>query len=233
MNTSGDRLKALLHECGLTPSDFAAQRSVTPQHVNNWFKRGVPLARLDELADLFCVHRRWLRTGEGPKHPNPILRNGAPRPTPVNPPSPLSVEHGRAVKVPYYQLQQGQLSPVASKHLRLPAKALRGLGVHAANAICLAMPASNMLPLIPLNASLAIDLGMTRVVEGETYALLHNGMLRVNNLSLGQHGTLYLHSHDRRNYAVERYTPAQCQAQGLEILGWVFHWSHFRQQRPG
>ncbi|GLO15911.1 transcriptional regulator [Pseudomonas putida] len=233
MNTSGDRLKALLHECGLTPSDFAAQRSVTPQHVNNWFKRGVPLARLDELADLFCVHRRWLRTGEGPKHPNPILRNGAPRPTPVNPPSPLSVEHGRVVKVPYYHLHQGLLSPEASKHLRLPAKALRGLGVHAANAICLAMPASNMLPLIPLNASLAIDLGMTRVVEGETYALLHNGMLRVNNLSLGQHGTLYLHSHDRRNYAVERYTPAQRQAQGLEILGWVFHWSHFRQQRPG
>ncbi|HDS1819331.1 TPA: helix-turn-helix transcriptional regulator, partial [Pseudomonas putida] len=72
MNTSGDRLKALLHECGLTPSDFAAQRSVTPQHVNNWFRRGVPLARLDEMADLFCVHRRWLRSGEGPKHPTPI-----------------------------------------------------------------------------------------------------------------------------------------------------------------
>lgn len=233
MNTSGDRLKALLHECGLTPSDFAAQRSVTPQHVNNWFKRGVPLARLDELADLFCVHRRWLQTGEGPKHPNPILRNSPSPPAPANPPTPLSVHHGRLLKVPYYEVHHGLLSPVASKHLRLPAKALRGLEVKASNAICLAMPASNMLPLIPLAATLAIDLGMTRVVEGETYALLHNGLLRVNNLSLGQHGTLYLHSHDRRNYAVERYTPAQRQAQGLEIIGWVFHWSHFRQQRPG
>jgi hypothetical protein len=29
MKTSGDRLKALLHECGLTSSDFAAQRGVT------------------------------------------------------------------------------------------------------------------------------------------------------------------------------------------------------------
>jgi len=232
MNTSGDRLKALLHECGLTPSDFAAQRSITPQHVNNWFKRGIPLARLDELADLFCVHRRWLRSGEGPKHPNPILRNGPPRSAPANPPTPLSVEHGRLVNVPYYELHNGLLSPVASKPLRLPAKALKRLGVHATNAISVAMPDSNMLPLIPLEATLAIDLGMTQVIEGETYALLHNGMLRVNNLSLGQHGTLYLHSHDRRNYAVERYTPAQLQAQGLEVLGWVFHWSHFRQQRP-
>ncbi|ABY96493.1 TPA: helix-turn-helix transcriptional regulator [Pseudomonas putida] len=233
MNTSGDRLKALLHECGLTPSDFAAQRSVTPQHVNNWFKRGVPLARLDELADLFCVHRRWLRTGEGPKHPNPILRNGPPKPALANPPTPLSVRHGRVLNVPYYEMHNSLLSPVAGKNLRLPAKALKGLGVQAGNAICLAMPAGNMLPLIPLEATLAIDLSMTRVVDGETYALLHNGMLRVNSLSLGLHDTLYLHSHDRRNYAVERYTPAQRQAQGLEILGWVFHWSHFRQQRPG
>ncbi|MBT9238815.1 helix-turn-helix domain-containing protein [Pseudomonas sp. MG-2] len=233
MNTSGDRLKALLHECGLTPSDFAAQRRVTPQHVNNWFKRGVPLARLDEMADLFCVHRRWLRTGEGPKHHSPILRNSPPGPPPANPHTPLSAQGGRARKVPFFEMHNGLLSPVVGKHLCLPAKSLKGLGVQACNAICLAMPASNMTPLIPLQAILAVDLGMTQVVEGETYALLHNGVLRVNNLSLGQHDTLYLHSHDRRNYAVERYTAAQRQTQGLEILGWVFHWSHFRQQRPG
>ncbi|MBC3488123.1 S24 family peptidase [Pseudomonas kermanshahensis] len=232
MNTSGDRLKALLHECGLTPSDFAAQRSVTPQHVNNWFRRGVPLARLDEMADLFCVHRRWLRSGEGPKHPNPILRSGPPRPPHTNPPTPLSAHSGRLLQVPFYALQHGLLVPVANHHLRLPTTALKALGVAAQNAICLAMPAANMAPLIPLEATLAVDLSMTEVMEGETYALLHNGTLRVNNLSLGPHGTLYLHSHDRRNYAVERYTRAQRQAQGLEILGWVFHWSHFRRHRP-
>lgn len=69
MNTSGDRLKALLRECHLTASDFAANRRVTPQHVNNWFKRGIPMARLDEIAELLCVNSRWLRTGEGVKHP--------------------------------------------------------------------------------------------------------------------------------------------------------------------
>ncbi|HDS1820434.1 TPA: transcriptional regulator, partial [Pseudomonas putida] len=135
-------------------------------------------------------------------------------------------------QVPFHALQHGLLTPVASKHLRLPSKALKALGVAPDCAICLAMPAANMAPLIPLEATLAVDLGMTEVIEGETYALLHNGTLRVNNLSLGQHGTLYLHSHDRRNYAVERYTRAQRQAQGLEILGWVFHWSHFRRHRP-
>ena len=70
MNTSGDRLKSLLRECHLSASDFAANRRVTPQHVNNWFKRGIPMARLDEIAELLCVNSRWLRTGEGVKHPS-------------------------------------------------------------------------------------------------------------------------------------------------------------------
>ncbi|WP_449430047.1 LexA family transcriptional regulator [Pseudomonas putida] len=233
MNTSGDRLKALLHECGLTPSDFAAQRSVTPQHVNNWFKRGVPLARLDELADLFCVHRRWLRSGEGPKHPNPILRSCAPRKASGSRPTPLSTHDSPLQRIPFHALREGVLAPVEGNHLRLPGSALQALGVAAENAICVAMPAANMLPLIPVDTTLAIDRSLSHVIEGETYALLHNGRLRVNNLSLSANGTLYLHSHDRVNYTVERYTPAQRQAQRLEIVGWVFHWSHFRQRRPG
>lgn len=75
MNTSGDRLKSLLRECHLSASDFAANRRVTPQHVNNWFKRGIPMARLDEIAELLCVNSRWLRTGEGVKHPGLVSSN--------------------------------------------------------------------------------------------------------------------------------------------------------------
>lgn len=233
MNTSGDRLKALLHECGLTPSDFAAQRGVTPQHVNNWFKRGIPLARLDELADLFCVHRRWLRSGEGPKHPCSILRTCATQVASGEAPTSLWSHDTQVLQVPYHEVRDGQLTVIDAVYLRLPAQALKALGVAAHQAVCLAMPAANMAPWIPRDAMLAIDLSQTRVIDGETYALLHNGLLRVNSLNLGHNGTLCLHSYDRRNYTVERFTPAQRQAERLKILGWVFHWSHFRQQRPG
>ncbi|MDF0731389.1 S24 family peptidase [Pseudomonas entomophila] len=233
MNTSGDRLKALLQECALTPSDFAAQRNVTPQHVNNWFKRGVPLARLDEIADLFCVHRRWLRSGEGPKHPSPIMRPCMPNPAPT-PTTPDTPEHDwRQVRILYHAVREGRLAPLPRRYLRLSAKALATLGVSPRNAVCLEMPGSNMAPLIPMDATLAIDRSLTQVIDGQTYALLHDGRLRVHSLSLGQNDTLCLHSHDRRNYAVERYTAAQRQAQGMQILGWVFWWSWFSQQRPG
>ncbi|AXM96638.1 S24 family peptidase [Pseudomonas plecoglossicida] len=232
MKTSGERLKALLHECGLTPSDFAAQRRVTPQHVNNWFRRGIPLARLDEIADLFCVHRRWLRCGEGPKHPSSILRLDASSVEPV-PTRSLSKHDGRMLQVPFHEVREGRLVAVDGHCLRLPAQALKALGIAPGNAVSLAMPATRMTAWIPRDAILAIDLSQTNVVDGETYALLHNGVLRVNSLSHGHNGTLCLHSSDRHNHPVERYTRAQRRDQHLEILGWVFHWSHFRKRRPG
>ncbi|CAM3696706.1 HTH-type transcriptional regulator PrtR [Pseudomonas reidholzensis] len=233
MTTSGDRLKALLQECHLTPSDFAAQRGVTPQHINNWFRRGVPLARLDETADLFCVHRRWLHTGEGPKYPNAILRQRVASPDHVNPSASLLNHDGRMLHIPLHHVRGDRLQPEADIHLPLPAQALEIIGVMPEQAICLSMPAANMAPLIPMNAIVAIDRGRTEVVDGQAYALLHNGQLKVHSLSLGHHDTLCLHSHDRHSYAVERYTRAQRQAQGLEVLGWVFHWSYFSQRRPG
>ncbi|MDH0646807.1 transcriptional regulator [Pseudomonas sp. GD03858] len=231
MNTSGDRLKALLQECNLTPSDFAAQRNVTPQHVNNWFKRGVPLARLDEIADLFCVNRRWLRNGEGLKHPAPLSAVPPVPPHDIALP-PLLALGGETVDLPLYQTHQGALEPVPGRHQSIPRQVLDTLSVQAEKAICLHMPTNNMAPLVPQGTLLAIDRSFTRVVEGECYALLHNGRLRVHHLTLGHNGTLCLHSHDRLNHPIERYTAYQRRVQGLEILGWVFWWACLRPARP-
>lgn len=131
-----------------------------------------------------------------------------------------------------YGVNQGVLVPLTPRHLRLPARALQALGVLPRHAIGLDMPDTNMAPLIPADATLVIDCNLTRVIDGHTYALLHGGRLRVHSLSLGQQGTLCLHSHDRRHFAVERYTQAQCQAQDIRVLGWVFWWSFFCSQRP-
>jgi len=235
MNTSGDRLKALLHECNLTPSDFAAQRKVTPQHVNNWFKRGVPFARLDEIADLLCVRSRWLRTGEGPKHPNPLPRlNAAPR-TPGTepvPPSLLAAHNHNDIQLPFFAIQAKQLTPIADRYLRLPIRALDSLGVDPGQALCLSMPTSNMSPLLPRGTTLAVDCGLTHVVEGEIYALLHNGRIRVHSLSQHPNGALRLHSHDSDEHPTETYSPAQLKSQKLSVLGWVFWWGHLRDSRP-
>lgn len=231
MNTSGDRLKALLIECNLTSSDFAAQRNVTPQHVNNWFKRGVPQARIDEIADLFCVRRRWLRSGEGAKHPTP-LASARPATAAITSQPPLQALSSGFIHLPLHQLREGSLEPIAGYSQALPRHALEALQVSADKAICLGMPNNNMAPLLPQGSLLAIDRAFTRVVEGECYALLHNGRLRVNHLTLGHNGTLCLHSHDRLNHPSERYTAYQRRVQNVEILGWVFWWSCLRPVQP-
>lgn len=235
MNTSGDRLKALLHECNLSPSDFAAQRKVTPQHVNNWFKRGVPLARLDEIAELLCVRSKWLRTGEGPKHPSPLPRlAAAPQKPATEPtdPTPLAAHTASDIQLPFYSMQSRQLKPIADHYLRLPARALDTLGVDPRQALCLSMPSSNMSPLLPRGSTLAIDCSLTHIVEGECYALLHNGRLRINSLSQQANGSLRLHSHNSDEHPTETYSPAQLKNQKLSILGWVFWWGHLRASRP-
>lgn len=231
MKTSGDRLKALLLECNLTPSDFAAQRKVTPQHVNNWFKRGVPQARLDEIADLFCVRRRWLRSGEGAKHPTPLAPASPATPNLALPP-PLQALDTDLLHLPLHQVREGKLIAVPEHYQPIPRRALECVQVSAEMAICLGMPGNNMTPLLPQGALLAIDRDCTRVVDGECYALLHNGRLRVQHLTLGHNGTLCLHSHDRLNHPSERYTAYQRRVQNVEILGWVFWWSSLRPARP-
>ncbi|MFD2641427.1 LexA family transcriptional regulator [Pseudomonas japonica] len=236
MNTSGDRLKALLSECNLSASDFAAQRKVTPQHVNNWFHRGVPQARLDEIAELLCVRSKWLRTGEGPKHSIPLprinrgdtgqCRNEAPDH------SALFAYGENDVQVPFHYLRGCQLEAVEARYLSLPRHVLDRLGVDPAQAVGLSMPDYNMTPLIPYGAPLAIDLGLTRVVDGELYAVLHNGHLRINSLSKRGNGALRLHSHDSEGFPCENYSIGQSRSQQLEVLGWVFWWAQFRGERP-
>lgn len=235
MNTSGDRLKALLNECNLSASDFAAQRKVTPQHVNNWFHRGVPQARLDEIAELLCVRSRWLRTGEGPKHSTPLphLKRNGPQPKNEAPDhSALTTYGDHDERLPFHCIQAGQLAPIGDRHVRMPRQALDRLGVDPGQAICLSMPDVNMMPLIPYGAPLAVDRSLTRVVEGEIYALLHNGRLRIHSLSKRSNGALRLHSHDNEGFPCESYSVSQSRSQHLQILGWVFWWSQYRGERP-
>ena len=236
MNTSGDRLKALLSECNLSASDFAAQRKVTPQHVNNWFHRGVPQARLDEIAELLCVRAKWLRTGEGPKPSPPLPRVNRSRNGPLRsePPehSALSCHAENDVRLQFHVLRARQLEPIDQRYLRLPRHALDRLGVDPGQAIALSMPDYNMTPLIPYGAPLAIDRGLTRVVDGELYGVLDNCQVRHNRLRKRSNGALRLHSHDSEGFPCENYGVGQSRGHQLEVLGWVFWWAQYRSERP-
>ena len=235
MNTSGDRLRTLLREVHLSASDFAKNRDVTPQHVNNWFKRGVPMARLDEIAELLCVTSRWLRTGEGPKHPptnyhlegSNRANNAAAREDcghylcdPSSGPEKVDVE------VPLHA------SFNAQETLRLSLHTLEQLNVTADRALGAYMVGNSMIDIIQDGAILAIDRGRTQIIDGEIYALEHDGMLRIKYLYNRPGGGLRIRSHNSNEHPDELLTYDQRFEQNVHILGWVFWWSTLNKRRP-
>ena len=185
MNTSGDRLKALLREVHLSASDFAKNRGVTPQHVNNWFKRGVPMGRLNEIAELLCVSSRWLNTGLGPKHPpvnflldGPNARNALPTREdsgkyltgPACAPEKIDVE------IPLHP------TFTSTERIRVSLHTLETLAVNPDRAVGAYMTDNSMIDIIQQGSTLAVDRGRTQIIDGEIYAVEHDGMLRIKYL---------------------------------------------------
>ena len=235
MNTSGDRLRALLRECHLSATDFAANRKVTPQHVNNWFKRGVPMARLEEVAELLTVNARWLRYGEGPKHPSESANSPSDE-TPLASQGARSYSRGD-VEVPVYretesELGQTVIAPASGKKVRLPLQVLQSMNISVENAICIAMIGKSMADKIQAGSLIGIDRGLNRIIDGEMYAIEHSGMLRVKYLYRLPGSGLRLRSHNSAEYPDELFTAEQIERQGIHVMGWVFWWSTLNVQRP-
>ena len=235
MNTSGDRLKALLRECNLAPADFAAHRKVSSQHVNNWFTRGVPQARIEEIADLLSVNAKWLRSGEGPKYKclNPLSDDYLPiEPPPRHSDLELSSSTEDDVLLPFLNLPPGNPLEILEAHLRLPRVALEKLEVDPAKAFALTMPDNSMADPLPKGSTLAIDRGQIQIFEGELYALLDHGMLRVKRLYRLPGSAMRLRSNNFMEYPDQILGPEHLQAKGFQILGWVFWTATLADRRP-
>ena len=236
MNTSGDRLRALLREVHLSASDFAKNRDVTPQHVNNWFKRGVPMARLNEFAELLCVTSRWLRTGEGPKYPpvnflvdgseadhaHRIARENSGHYISHPGTSPAKID----VEIPLHP------TFTSTERIRLSLHTLDTIGVDPERAVGAYMVGNSMTDIIQDGATLAIDRGRTQIIDGEIYAVEHDGMLRIKYLYNRPGGGLRMRSHHATEHPDEYLTHEQRLEQNFLILGWVFWWSTLNNRRP-
>jgi phage repressor protein C with HTH and peptisase S24 domain len=235
MNTSGDRLRVLLRECHLSATDFAANRKVTPQHVNNWFKRGIPMARMEEVAELLSVNVRWLRSGEGPKHPGEGRdKTGVDAVTRQRTGRHVAREE---LDMPFYsELEtcnpgQSVVGEIPHHKVRLARRVLDAMDVAPHNAICVAMVGNSMADKIQDGSLIGVDRGRVNVIDGEIYAIEHDGMLRVKYLYRLPGGGLRLRSHNASEYPDEIFSAEQIQEQHIQLLGWIFWWSTLNNRR--
>lgn len=232
----------LLEEAEITTTAFAEILKIdNAQNVHNWYTRGVPDYRIEEIARKLSVNSEWLKTGEGPKdarHLRLVSETGNTFDAQAlrgiyTVIEPTDVELSCYKEVP--------IAPGASKThviednsdpIRLPRSHLDSLEIIPADAICAHMIGNSMAEKIADGSTVAIDRGLTQIIDGEIYAIEHDGMLRIKYLHRMPGNGLRMRSHNRTDYPDEVFRAAQIEEQHIRVLGWVFWCSTLNKRRP-
>ena len=113
--------------------------------------------------------------------------------------------------------------------LRFGKRSLRHNGVQFDQAKCVTVRGDSMLPVLRDGATVGVNAGkrtLDQVIDGDLYAINHNGQLRVKQLYRLASG-LRLRSFNRDEYPDEDYVYSELEDEQLVILGHVFWWGMY------
>jgi len=113
--------------------------------------------------------------------------------------------------------------------LRFDKRSLRQNGVQFDKARCVTVRGNSMLPVLRDGAIVGVNIastGLADVVDGDLYAINHNGQLRVKQLYRLPTG-MRMRSFNRDEHPDEDYTYQQLQDEQISILGHVFWWGMY------
>ncbi|OYQ21290.1 transcriptional regulator [Pseudomonas mandelii] len=113
--------------------------------------------------------------------------------------------------------------------LRFGKRSLRHNGVQFDQAKCVTVRGNSMLPVLRDGATVGVNAGKSGIgdiVDGDLYAINHNGQLRVKQLYRLPTG-IRLRSFNRDEHPDEDYTFQEIQEEQIVILGHVFWWGMY------
>lgn len=237
---SGDRLRNFTTPRSITPTWLAEKFGVSTQSVNNWFVRGIPKKDLYRVSKELGLRFEWLESGDG--HPtmegvgDARDRNVDGELTDIDTwdeQTPLGEDE---VYVPFLhevELSAGSgrfaIEESDSGKLRFFKRDLRQNNVQFSNAKCVSVSGNSMVPVLRDGATVGVNLGknsLKDIVDGEMYAINHNGQLRVKQLFRIPTG-IRLRSFNRDDHPDEDYTFSDIQEQQISIIGHVFWWAMY------
>ena len=232
MNFS-ERLKSRMEAKGLRATDLSEMTGVSRTTVSFWLAgtNGAKGKNLLALAKALDCSPDWLSDGVGSPEAHKSIPLGTIETWDDN--TPLDDDE---VYVPF--LQEVELAAGSGRfaieesdtsRLRFFKKDLRHNGVQFSNAKCVVVSGNSMVPVLRDGATVGINIGKNTlgdVVDGEMYAINHNGQLRVKQLYRIPTG-LRLRSFNRDEHPDEDYTFDQIQEQQIVILGHVFWWAMY------
>lgn len=192
--------------------------------------------KLVELANALMVKPEWLSSGVGPMRSDAKESNIGPESEwgtvdawDKNTPLPAD-----EVEVPFLkdiEFACGDGRVQCEDHngfkLRFSKATLRRVGANSDGSGVLCFPASgdSMEPVIPDGATVAVDTGNKRIIDGELYAINQGDLKRIKQLYRKPGGKLLIRSINRD------YDDEEADEADVEIIGFVFWYSVLRYRR--
>ncbi|WP_267268540.1 XRE family transcriptional regulator [Pseudomonas protegens] len=237
-----DRLKAARRHAKLNQTELAERAGLTQTSISD-LERGKSKATAfaAQIASVCGVSPMWLAEGVGE-----MLKGASAEPS--APPQPgVKLSNIEAwddttplpddeVYVPF--LREVELAAGSGRFvieesdtakLRFFKSDLRRNNVQFSNAKCVIVRGNSMFPVLRDGATVGVNTGKNSlgdIVDGDLYAINHNGQLRVKQVYRLPTG-LRLRSFNRDEHPDEDYTFAEAQEQKISILGHVFWWGMF------
>jgi phage repressor protein C with HTH and peptisase S24 domain len=235
-----DRVRERMDALGLRATDVSEKTGVSKTTVTFWLAgtNGAKGKNLMALAKALECSPEWLSDGSG--SPTGIKQNRSANAgdhmsdiATWDDKTPLDDDE---VYVPFLrevELAAGSgrfvIEESDSARLRFFKKDLRRNNVQFNNAKCVVVSGNSMLPVLRDGATVGVNKGknsFSEVVDGDMYAISHNGQLRVKQVYRLPTG-IRLRSFNRDEHPDEDYSFQDIQDQQIGILGHVFWWGMF------
>lgn len=226
----GVRIRRRRKELKLTQKNIADSLQITPSSITQW-ELGISAPsgkNLINLGKILDCDPEWILSGETEKievresnaewHAGFELWDGD---------TPLRDDE---VALPFYrevELAAGSGSTFVQENggckLRFAKSTLKKCGVETQHAGCATVTGNSMFPVLRHGTTVGIDTSKKSIIDGEMYAIDHDGMLRVKMLYRTPGGGIRIKSFNNDEYPDEFISPEK--AADIKIIGWVFWWS--------
>jgi phage repressor protein C with HTH and peptisase S24 domain len=233
----GNRIEAamLKTQPPLNQTSLAEIMGVTPQAVQQWVigKTQPRGKRLIALASALNTDVNSLMTDEDDKTSKSIINQNAEWLCGFDDWDSNTPLRDDEVELPYFrEVEMGagsgrcEVLEYNNSKLRFAKSTLKKQGVSAETAACVKVSGNSMEPVLPNGSTIGIDTDKTAIHDGDMYAIVHDGHLRVKMIYKIPGGGLRLRSFNSDEWPDENYTG---DATGkIKVLGRVFWYAVLR-----
>jgi len=231
MNIS-ERIKKQMKALGLKSVDLVKQTGASKGAISNWVN-GTTNPSGENLINLAkCLKRSpsWLLNGEEDKQKNTERDSNADWHAGFELWDSNTLLRDDEVALPFFrevELAAGNGSSFVQENggykLRFAKSTLKKSNVEPENAACVTVSGNSMLPVLRPGTTVGIDTSKKMIMDGEMYAIDHDGMLRVKMLYRVPGGGIRIKSYNNDEFPDEFVSLDEMKH--IKVIGWVFWWS--------